>query len=120
MGNSDWLLARRAFHLDKLRQGVDSWNQWRKENPDVQPFLNSVQLGTAKLDGANLSNALLRWADLNHADMSGANLQNADLHAASLLNVFMPDAILRNANLSAANVNGDLRRVDLTSARLQG
>jgi len=26
-------------HLDILKQGVDTWNQWRQEHPDIQPDL---------------------------------------------------------------------------------
>jgi TIR domain/Pentapeptide repeats (8 copies) len=114
------LAHRKKKHLTKLREGVDSWNQWRRENPQENPFLSGETLGNIDLRGANLSDALLKWADLNHADLSDANLQNADLHATSLLDVLMPDANLRNANLSAVVVNGDLRRVDLTHARLHG
>jgi len=25
-------------HLEILDQGVEVWNKWRKENPDVKPF----------------------------------------------------------------------------------
>ena len=26
-------------HLDILKQGVDTWNQWRQEHPDIRPDL---------------------------------------------------------------------------------
>jgi hypothetical protein len=31
-------------HLAVLRQGVDAWNAWRKEHPDVVPDLSEVDL----------------------------------------------------------------------------
>jgi hypothetical protein len=26
-------------HLKILKKGVEAWNKWRKENPDIQPDL---------------------------------------------------------------------------------
>ena len=34
-----------------LREGVDGWNRWRKENPDVRPDLNDANLRSADLNG---------------------------------------------------------------------
>ncbi len=39
-------------HLDILKQGVETWNQWRKEHPEIQP-----DLGEAILNEADLSEA---------------------------------------------------------------
>jgi uncharacterized protein YjbI with pentapeptide repeats len=75
-------------HVALLKQGVDAWNEWRRENPDVYPDLSKVDLrGTdlrkvdlreANLDGANLSEADLRWVLLCGADLCGADLSGAD------------------------------------------
>ncbi len=56
-------------HLDILKQGVEVWNQWRKEYPDIQP----------NLVGADLSGADLRKADLSEANFTKADLSGADL-----------------------------------------
>ena len=40
-------------HLDILKQGVQAWNQLRKEHPNIRP-----NLYRANLSGANLSEAL--------------------------------------------------------------
>src|SRR5258708_29325906 len=84
-------------HLDILKQGVKSWNKWRKKHPETQPdlrradladinkgMLNGVNFHRAKLDGANLnqtilSTACLTYADLSDADLSAANLSHVDL-----------------------------------------
>ena len=42
-----------------LKKGVDAWNAWRRENPDIRPDLRE-----ADLRGANLGEADLRGADL--------------------------------------------------------
>ena len=31
-------------HLLLLRQGVEAWNQWRKKNPTVKPYLREAVL----------------------------------------------------------------------------
>lgn len=30
-------------HLDIVKQGVEVWNQWREENPDVRPDLSDAR-----------------------------------------------------------------------------
>ena len=54
-------------HLKILKQGVDAWNKWRKENLEIKPDLN----------GANLSGAKLIRADLKETELDGAILDNA-------------------------------------------
>ncbi|MEI6847565.1 MAG: pentapeptide repeat-containing protein [Chlorobiaceae bacterium] len=76
-------------HLALLEQGVEVWNRWRKENPDVVPYfegaaLQERSLRDADLRGAKLLHALLVDADLNGADLSSADLRGADLSRADL------------------------------------
>ncbi len=47
-------------HLDILMQGVDVWNEWRKEHPDIQPDLSFALLIGANLSEADFHNAYLR------------------------------------------------------------
>jgi uncharacterized protein YjbI with pentapeptide repeats len=54
--------------VDRLKQGVEGWNLWRKE---FQGILN--------LSEANLSGAFIRRADLRRADLRYANLREANL-----------------------------------------
>ena len=56
-------------HLDILKQGVDTWNQWRREHRDADIQLD---LYKADLSGANLSGADLGGANLSHANLTGA------------------------------------------------
>ena len=71
-------------HLNMLKQGVDAWNQWRKENPDIQPDLREAALAGANLSKANLSAANLDEANLHSADLREANLSGASLNEANL------------------------------------
>ena len=73
-------------HVALLKQGVEVWNKWRKENPDVGRTCTGGparrepepgEPGGANLRGANLGEANLSGADLSRADLSGANLSAA-------------------------------------------
>jgi len=64
-------------HLEILRQKVEGWNDWRRENPEVEPDLSGANLEGADLYGANLSEAILNGANLAWANLYGANLSGA-------------------------------------------
>ena len=68
-----------AEHLAKLKEGVEVWNQWRRENLGVPPDLIGADLRGATLTGADLRGALLRGASLNLAILTEAILTEADL-----------------------------------------
>jgi uncharacterized protein YjbI with pentapeptide repeats len=122
-----------------LKQGVEVWNKWRKENPKVEIDLNEAPLSGANLRAVNFNGAILMGADLSHAflshaDLSGANLTRADLFEAilrgtKLIRANLVEANLRGANLFLAHLNDamlrgavlndvDLRRADLRGADL--
>lgn len=72
-------------HLLLLRQGVAVWNEWRKKNPAVKPYLREAVLRRMDLNGVNLRDANLRKADLSGSKLVGADLRSADLLGASLV-----------------------------------
>ncbi len=84
-------------HLRILRQGVDAWNRWRGENPEVRPDLFRVDLSGANLTGANFSKANLSEAKLRWADLSGTNFSKAKVHLANLNRADLGRADLRGA-----------------------
>jgi uncharacterized protein YjbI with pentapeptide repeats len=91
-------------HFEKLRQGVEAWNQWRADYPDLKPDLSGANLSRANLSGANLY---------------GANLNGVKLSDAKLNGAVIGEATLRRANLSGADLSwGDLRVVDLSGSYL--
>ena len=124
-----------------LSQGVEAWNKWRKENPDVL-----IDLKNAKLMHMNLENANLAKADLENANLSFTNFKNANLvfsnlggaifyfanfeganfGAAHLENAYIEDANLNGARLSGANLknailaNSSLKNAYLVDAHLEG
>ena len=100
----------RPPHLDILRNGVEAWNEWRAQNPSIEPELN----------GADLQRADLRGADLRGADLRGASLQGASLQGASLQGASLEDASLEDSDLRGAFLeDSDLRGADLRGAYLQ-
>jgi uncharacterized protein YjbI with pentapeptide repeats len=103
-------------HLARLKQGVEAWNAWRREDPTIQPDLSRARLSGARLPGANLRGADLPGANLRGAHLSGANLRGADLDVADLSGADLSGADLSGADLSGA----DLSRADLTRAHLNG
>lgn len=97
--------------LEILIQGVEPWNRWRAEQPDIVPDLNGANLDKVNLAQANLRETMLRETILTQADLSEADLLGADLFKADL-----SDAKAAAANLSEAN----LTDADLTGAYLRG
>jgi TIR domain/Pentapeptide repeats (8 copies) len=71
-------------HLAILKQGVEQWNKWRDEHPDVAPSLSKADLSGADLRKANLGLADLGGANLSNADLRGAEFLVANLHIANL------------------------------------
>lgn len=97
--------------LEILRQGVQVWNKWRKENLSAEIDLSGTSfidtfLGEPNLSGANFSDA----------DLSDTNLRDAVLRDVNLRGVNLCRANLRRANLNSANLNG----ANLMGANLRG
>ena len=111
-------------HLAILKQGVETWNRWRKKRLSVTPDLERADLFEAHLHEANLNGANTFKANLARANLSGANLSGADLRSANLsgANLSGADLIgasLIGASLGWANLHGtDLIGADLSKAHL--
>jgi uncharacterized protein YjbI with pentapeptide repeats len=104
-------------HFEIIKQGVQGWNQWREDNPDIEPDLSDVDLSDRKLNNANLSDTDLRRSILKNTDFRGANLVRADLRSASISKASFNLAKLREANFSEAYLRAsDLSEADLKRA----
>ena len=93
-------------YLKILEEGVNAWNEWRDENPQIKP----------KLIEANLSGKELDMINLNDTDLAGANLSKARLRNAKLRSSYLSEAKLDEADLS----NADLSDANLVDATLIG
>ncbi len=113
-------------HLHILKQGVDVWNKWREEHPDIQANLRRADRHRSGLRGTDLRGAMLRETDLRETNLRGANLSEADFREADLRWTNLGRANLGRANLSGANLEGSLllgtvlQEADLTGCRVYG
>ena len=94
-------------HLQILRQGIENWNRWRQENPEIEPDLALANLSESELEGADFNKTNLRGANLSrarlgHAEFYEADLEEADLSGADLEEADFTSALLSQANLSRA------------------
>ena len=109
-----------------LRQGVEVWNKWREENPDIKIDLTEAILHRAELNDvsfylANLSGAELTEASLRNADLGGTNLSNANLSGADIRWANISEANLNGAKLNGANLVGsNLSETHFEDADLTG
>jgi uncharacterized protein YjbI with pentapeptide repeats len=103
-------------HLEILEKGLETWNNWRDENPDIIPDFSNFSFFQANLCFANFSGANFSGADLYDAVLSETNFHRADLSKANL-----SYAHLSHADLSGANLNGaDLTHTDFDNTNLSG
>lgn len=91
--------------VELLRRDPAAWNGWRRDNADVVPNLDAVELNGLVLDGANLDDVVLFEAGLANASLVGASLRRAVLQGADL-----HGANLRSADLSDADLSGTWNR----------
>jgi len=83
-------------HVEILKQGVDVWNKWRKENTRFNPNLSSINLNGRYLSGANFTST-----DFSHSIVSNANLSNCNFSHS-----FLFDTDFSNSNLSFSEFFG--------------
>ena len=96
------------------------WNVTEEQLASVEGArLNNAKLRYAQAYGIFLANAHMLHSNLQGAFMSQADLRGADLGESNLRFTVLDQAHLRGANLDRSNLNGaDLRRADLRGANL--
>ncbi|HLQ28468.1 MAG TPA: pentapeptide repeat-containing protein [Ktedonobacteraceae bacterium] len=99
-------------YLGLLKQGVNAWNIWRKDHPEIRPNLSDANLVRANLNWADLTGADLSRVSLNGANLNWADLTGADLSWADLSRAYLSGAELSGATVGATTFgNVDLREV---------
>lgn len=104
-------------HVEILKQGVNAWNQWRKENPDIIPDLSDLECLGNEFSETILWRKEKNWwskVDCGYLDLAGANFAHANLANAILFNANLTGADLNRANLKETGLFG----ANLTSANL--
>ncbi|HET9907221.1 MAG TPA: toll/interleukin-1 receptor domain-containing protein [Anaerolineales bacterium] len=103
-----------------LKQGVEAWNQWRKDHADTKVDLSGSDLSGLNLTGVDLRDARLTRVDLREANLNSARLSLSNLSRASLIGASLHQATLRETRLSQTIImKSDLRDADLSGAYLQ-
>ena len=92
-------------HERILKRGVEVWNLWRKENPEIKPDLEASDLVEAELSGAHLQDVNLDRSILVGANLQGANLRNGQLILADLRYAKLQRSNLRGADLVYAKID---------------
>jgi uncharacterized protein YjbI with pentapeptide repeats len=116
-------------HLAILKDGVRTWNLWRREHPDIRPNLRESDLSNANLVGVNLlgcdlcgtdlSGSCLRGASLKYTEGTDVDLTSADLVRADITRATLLGSKSRDSNFSGANLTyADLRYSDLRGSIL--
>lgn len=101
-------------HLKILRQGVTAWNQWRLQNPDIQPDLSDADLREEDISWRDLRRVILSGADLRGADGKFSKLSSAYLDGVDLRGACLKGTVLRGVDLRGAYLSGaDLSKADV-------
>ena len=112
--------ALRKQHLDILNQGRDTWNEWRRGQPEIRPVLYEAVLGK-DIHISDLSEFDFSWAGLAGAQLPGANLTRANFFQAHLSRTVFTGATLNAAHFCRADLyETDLSGAFLIEANLQG
>lgn len=88
-------------HLAILEQGVEVWNQWREENPDIEVQIYEADLKFKDFRGVNFNGL-----DLSFTNLLGCKLNRADFSEANLLATDFTGAFLSNAKFRRARLSG--------------
>lgn len=102
-------------HFKILKQGVEVWNQWRRENSSLKPDLKRSHLSGKNLGQVNFIEADLRESDLSWCNLVKSDLKDSDLRGTNFATANLEEADLRGANLRKADLFGAV----LTKAKLQ-
>ena len=95
-------------HLEILKQGLKTWNDWRLKFREITPDLSGADLRGWYLANRDLSAVNLSGVRLNHADLGGATLEGANLHDVTLRGAYLKDTKVGKTIFA----NMDLREID--------
>lgn len=129
-------------HLSILKSGIGNWNQWRKNNPSINPDLSKEQFGfigsrlhryskpgvntsgfsrftTQDYSGADLSQADLSECIFREVILGKVNFQETDLSGSEFRQVSIFDANMKRADMKGANfILTTFDKVDFEDAML--
>jgi uncharacterized protein YjbI with pentapeptide repeats len=101
-------------HLMILKQGVNIWNEWRKNNPQVIPIIGEVNLSNQNLSGINFVGVKLLRTNLDRSNLANADFSRASLFGTSCIQANFQNSYFENADLRFVNFS----KSDFTNALL--
>jgi uncharacterized protein YjbI with pentapeptide repeats len=99
-------------HLQQLLKGVESWNKWRDENPNIHPDLRDFDF----TDEQTFGHSPIWSADEKRVYLMHANLDNVDFWRSNLARVYFTGSSLKNANVRGSS----LRRTNFNETNITG
>lgn len=112
-------------HLKILMQGVEAWNKWREENPEIKPNFEQSHFRNEDLRGINFTKVNFSEAMFNACDLRNARFSEADLFAVyfrqtDLANAYFEAAYLWSAIFENVNLRSAIFRfADLRNTKFQ-
>jgi len=125
-------------HLRIFNQGVEVWNKWRENNPEIKPDLSEehlthltdtdlsfVNLSRTNLSGSSINRAKLFKANLKHANLAnvklmGAEIIETDLTGANLMGAWLRAALFSDGVINTRIIKSDFGGANLSRAMLLG
>ncbi|MBI3941525.1 MAG: toll/interleukin-1 receptor domain-containing protein [Chloroflexi bacterium] len=121
-------------HIAILRKGVEVWNKWREDHPDIKPDLSGESLkGVNPQDGSLaeaflngwvldvkfVREAYLRGFEISEGEPGKVYLTEGYFGEGGVINPDLGGANLRGVNLGGAYLSGiDLQGADFENARI--
>lgn len=89
--------------IDILNKGTEHWNEWRKQNPFINPDLSDIDLRGQKFEGNNFSKTNFQDATLHLWSVIDCKLEYSNLNG-----IQAQGSYWRNSNLIGTSISGDL------------
>lgn len=108
-------------YIEVLKQGAVVWNEWRHKQETSRRIKSSDFAKSLDFTGANLTEIVVRGANLRGADFTGGDLRGTDFRGCNLNRAKFCMADLRKANLRfSVLIDADLSDANLSGAYLSG
>ena len=91
-------------HLAILKQGVEIWNNWKKDNPEITVDLSNTKLIDLDLSNIDLSNAILSNTDCKNTKFEDSKLWSVNFNHANLEHTSFISAVLLGCNFQHARL----------------
>lgn len=105
------LPSQYGIYSDLLVQGVDKWNEWRRQNPKAKINLANIELCYIDLPGINFSDVILDHCKLKSDSLRGADFRRASLRYGLIERCTLDGAIFTDAKSSFTIIKNS--RLDL-------